>query len=61
MRMTGGIEFDGLVGAAGFDKGTAAVRVTPLEGGTLLDYDVSATTGGKPAQIDSRRMDLLAR
>lgn len=61
MRMTGGIELDGLVGAAGFGEGTAAVRVTPVEGGMLLDYDVNSRTGGKPAQIDSRRMELLAR
>jgi uncharacterized protein len=55
------IEFDGQGGAAGFGKGAAAVRLTPVEGGTLLDYDVTATIGGKLAQIGSRLVDGAAR
>jgi carbon monoxide dehydrogenase subunit G len=55
------IEFDGQGGAAGFGKGAAAVRLTAVEGGTLLDYDVSATIGGKLAQIGSRLVDGAAR
>ncbi|RPH45552.1 MAG: carbon monoxide dehydrogenase [Burkholderiales bacterium] len=55
------IEFDGQGGAAGFGKGAATVRLTPVESGTLLDYDVSATIGGKLAQIGSRLVDGAAR
>jgi carbon monoxide dehydrogenase subunit G len=67
MRMTERIEFDGQAGAAGLGTGAgagtaaAAVRPTPVEGGTLLDYDVTATTGGTLARTGSRSMDLLAR
>jgi hypothetical protein len=55
------IQFDGQGGAAGFGKGTAAVRLAPAEGGTRLDYDVSAQIGGKLAQIGSRLVDSAAR
>lgn len=55
------IEFDGQGGAAGFGKGAAVVRLTPAEGGTLLDYEVNATIGGKLAQIGSRLVDGAAR
>jgi carbon monoxide dehydrogenase subunit G len=55
------IQFDGQGGAAGFGKGTAAVRLSPAEGGTKLDYDVSAQIGGKLAQIGSRLVDAAAR
>jgi carbon monoxide dehydrogenase subunit G len=55
------IQFDGQGGAAGFGKGTAAVRLSPAEGGTKLEYDVSAQIGGKLAQIGSRLVDSAAR
>jgi carbon monoxide dehydrogenase subunit G len=55
------IQFDGQGGAAGFGKGTAAVRLSPAEGGTRLDYDVTAQIGGKLAQIGSRLVDASAR
>jgi carbon monoxide dehydrogenase subunit G len=55
------IAFDGQGGAAGFGKGTADVRLSPVEGGTLLDYAVHATVGGKIAQIGSRLVDGAAR
>jgi carbon monoxide dehydrogenase subunit G len=55
------IQFDGQGGAAGFGKGTAAVRLSPAEGGTRLDYDVTAQIGGKLAQIGSRLVDAAAR
>lgn len=55
------IQFDGQGGAAGFGKGTAAVRLAPAEGCTKLDYDVSAQIGGKLAQIGSRLVDSAAR
>jgi carbon monoxide dehydrogenase subunit G len=52
------IAFDGQGGAAGFGKGTADVRLTQVEGGTRLDYDVKASVGGK---IASRLVDGAAR
>jgi carbon monoxide dehydrogenase subunit G len=55
------IAFDGQGGAAGFGKGTADVRLTPVEQGTLLDYSVKANVGGKIAQIGSRLIDGAAR
>jgi carbon monoxide dehydrogenase subunit G len=55
------IQFDGQGGAAGFGKGTATVRLAEAEGGTRLDYDVSAQIGGKLAQIGSRLVDAAAR
>jgi len=55
------IAFDGQGGAAGFGKGTADVRLTPVEAGTLLDYSVTASVGGKIAQIGSRLVDGAAR
>ena len=55
------IEFDGQGGAAGFGKGLAAVRLSPVDAGTQLDYDVSAQVGGKIAQVGSRLVDSAAR
>ena len=54
------IAFDGQGGVAGFGKGSATVTLTPVEGGTQLDYDVSAQVGGKIAQIGSRLVDAAA-
>ena len=54
------LAFDGQGGVAGFGKGTAAVRLTPVEGGTMLDYDANAQVGGKIAQIGSRLVDAAA-
>lgn len=55
------IAFDGQGGAAGFGKGGATVRLSPLDGGTQLDYDVNAQVGGKLAQVGSRLVDAAAR
>jgi carbon monoxide dehydrogenase subunit G len=55
------IAFDGQGGAAGFGKGTADVRLTPVDAGTQLDYAVKANVGGKIAQIGSRLIDGAAR
>jgi carbon monoxide dehydrogenase subunit G len=55
------IEFDGQGGAAGFGKGSAAVRLSPVDAGTRLDYDVTAQVGGKIAQVGSRLVDSAAR
>jgi hypothetical protein len=54
------ISFDGQGGVAGFGKGKAAVRLTPIDGGTQLAYDVDAQVGGKIAQIGSRLVDAAA-
>ena len=54
------LAFDGQGGVAGFGKGTAAVRLTPVEGGTMLDYEANAQVGGKIAQIGSRLVDAAA-
>ncbi len=54
------ISFDGQGGVAGFGKGKAAVRLTPIETGAQLDYDVDAQVGGKIAQIGSRLVDAAA-
>jgi len=54
------LAFDGQGGVAGFGKGTAAVRLTPVEGGTMLDYEADAQVGGKIAQIGSRLVDAAA-
>jgi ABC-type nickel/cobalt efflux system permease component RcnA len=36
------------------------VRLTPVEGGTMLDYEANAQVGGKIAQIGSRLVDAAA-
>jgi carbon monoxide dehydrogenase subunit G len=54
------LAFDGQGGVAGFGKGTAAVRLTPVDGGTMLDYEANAQVGGKIAQIGSRLVDAAA-
>jgi uncharacterized protein len=54
------ISGEGSGGAAGFAKGSAKVRLTEAEGGTLLSYTVSAQVGGKLAQIGQRFIDSTA-
>lgn len=41
-------------GAAGFGRGSAAVRLTEQDGGTLLSYGADFRVGGKLAQVGSR-------
>ena len=56
------ISFEGSGGAAGHGKGQAFVQlqaVAPSE--TVLSYDVTASVGGKLAQIGSRLVDLAAQ
>jgi len=48
-------------GAAGFARGEAQVTLEEDGDGTLLKYDVSATVGGKLAQIGGRLIDSSAR
>ncbi len=56
------ISGEGKGGAAGFAKGGAKVTLSDAEGGgTLLEYTVDATVGGKLAQIGSRLIDATAK
>jgi uncharacterized protein len=56
------ISGEGKGGVAGFAKGTADVRLETLpEGKTRLHYHVSATVGGKLAQLGARLIDSTAR
>lgn len=55
------ISGEGKGGAAGFAKGGAKVRLTPVEGGTELAYEVDASVGGKIAQLGSRLIEGFAR
>ncbi|WP_299210488.1 carbon monoxide dehydrogenase subunit G [uncultured Tateyamaria sp.] len=52
---------EGKGGAAGFAKGGAEVRMTEVDGGTELSYDVEAKVGGKLAQLGSRIIDGFAK
>ena len=55
------ISGEGQGGVAGFAKGSARVRLEPVETGTILHYDVRADVGGKIAQLGSRLIDATAR
>jgi uncharacterized protein len=55
------ISGEGQGGAAGFAKGEAKVKLTDDGPGTLLNYEVHASVGGKLAQIGSRLIDGTAR
>ena len=55
------ISGEGKGGAAGFAKGGAKVTLTDEAEGTRLSYDVSATVGGKLAQIGSRLIDQTSK
>lgn len=52
---------EGKGGAAGFAKGSANVKLSPTDTGTLLEYDVDAKVGGKLAQLGSRLIDGFAK
>lgn len=54
------ISGEGKGGVAGHAKGAATVTLTPIEGGTRLNYDVEAAVGGKLAQLGSRIIDGFA-
>ena len=55
------ISGEGKGGAAGFAKGGADVKLTEVEGGTELTYDVDAKVGGKIAQLGARLIDGFAK
>ncbi|MHA1165075.1 MAG: CoxG family protein [Alphaproteobacteria bacterium] len=48
-------------GAAGFARGEAGVQLTADGDVTLLSYNVSATVGGKLAQLGGRLIDNAAK
>ncbi len=48
-------------GAAGFARGEASVQLKADGDATLLSYDVSATVGGKLAQLGGRLIDGAAK
>jgi carbon monoxide dehydrogenase subunit G len=52
---------EGKGGPAGFAKGAAKVRLTPVPEGTLLTYTVEAQVGGKIAQLGARLIDATAK
>lgn len=55
------ISGEGQGGVAGFAKGTAVVRLDPVDGGTLLRYEVDAQIGGKLSQLGGRLIDATAK
>ncbi|MCW0234391.1 MAG: carbon monoxide dehydrogenase subunit G [Ferrovibrio sp.] len=55
------ISGEGSGGAAGFAKGSAAVKLTTVGSATQLQYQVDAAVGGKLAQIGARLIDSTAR
>lgn len=55
------ISGEGSGGAAGFARGSAAVRLTTAGHATQLHYEVDAAVGGKLAQIGARLIDSTAR
>lgn len=54
------ISGEGKGGAAGFARGGADVTLESRDGGTLLRYTVTASVGGKLAQVGSRLVDGVA-
>lgn len=52
---------EGKGGVAGFAKGSADVRLTEAENGTILEYSAKAQVGGKLAQLGSRLIDSTAK
>ena len=52
---------EGQGGAAGFAKGSARVDLKETAEGTLLEYTVAATVGGKLAQLGARLIDGTAK
>ncbi len=55
------ISFEGQGGPAGFGKGQAQVQLTPNASGCELAYSVTASVGGKVAQLGQRLIDGAAR
>ena len=52
---------EGEGGVAGFAKGSADVKLSDKDGGTLLSYNVEAQIGGKLAQLGQRLINSAAK
>src|SRR6201996_5233654 len=52
---------EGEGGVAGFAKGSADVKLSDKDGGTLLAYNVEAQIGGKLAQLGQRLINGTAK
>src|SRR4051794_23901385 len=52
---------EGEGGVAGFAKGSAHVKLSDKDGGTLLTYNVDAQIGGKLAQLGQRLINGAAK
>ena len=55
------ISGEGKGGIAGFAKGGADVKLSQVDEGTVLNYQVDAQIGGKIAQLGSRLIDSTAK
>jgi hypothetical protein len=55
------IAFEGQGGVAGFGKGSSNVTLVPQGTGCELNYTVTASVGGKVAQLGQRLIDGAAR
>ena len=55
------LSFEGQGGPAGFGKGSAEVKLTPVTDGCELSYTVHASVGGKIAQLGQRLIDGAAK
>jgi carbon monoxide dehydrogenase subunit G len=55
------IAFEGQGGAAGFAKGSAAVKLTPDGDHTILDYTAKADVGGKLASLGGRLIQATSK
>ena len=55
------LNFEGNGGVAGFGKGSAQVSLAPRDEGCELAYTVSASVGGKIAQVGQRLIDGVAK
>lgn len=55
------LSFEGQGGPAGFGKGSAAVKLTPIADGCDLSYTAKASVGGKIAQLGQRLIDGAAK
>lgn len=55
------LNFEGSGGSAGFARGSSVIALTPMAGGTQVDYTAQASVAGKLGQIGGRLMDASAR
>lgn len=55
------LNFEGSGGSAGFARGSSVIALTPVAGGTQVDYTAQASVAGKLGQIGGRLMDASAR